>query len=171
MNEPRSIEDQMKIADPEAAVKNFKEVKAQESISRMRLNLEDIKGPDWAKFKLLLDNKKMTDEQRQAVAETISSLQAAMNVGDIDERLALFARAGKIVNVAVANSFFKAHIIPVNNDEKILAICQATHYLYEALGNLSNKHFVQEALELTGEAMTPEQMEETRKRLMKLKVS
>lgn len=149
-------------------------VRLEGHLSGMEGNLETISGNDWAEFRSLLKNEKLTEEQEQAIETTISMIQTMRTLRSEEDKkgiLERFAKTSKIIDVAVARKFFRGHIVPFHSMDKIGLICSATSHLHDSLALVSNKYDVHEAAQLSGEVISDTELEEAIARGKTLKIS
>lgn len=150
-----------KMAD--SAVKSEGRVRLEDQISGMASHLETVSGNDWAEFRSLVNDLDMTDEETQAVGETIAMLQS-MRPEFSDERrkatLESLARRSKIIEVATAQKVFDR--LPDHNwddNKKSLILSTATR-LMEALSYVSSEQDTAEAVERRGLIISKDEVQE-----------
>ncbi len=153
---------------------SFNEVRMENHLSGMKDNLESVTGNDWAELRTLLKGGNLTDEEEQAIEETIRMVQT-MRSSSSDEpqkaNLGRFAKMSKIIDVATARRFLKGHIVPFHSTDKIGLICSAVEHLHEILALISNKYDVQEATNLSGQVINGKELEEAIERGKSLNIS
>lgn len=158
----------------DSAVESANRVDVENRLSGMASNLESVTGNDWAEFRSLAEGLNMTDEEEQAVNATISIMQSMRPTSSLEKRnesLQSFARTSKIIEVATATKVFER--LPYAqwelSDPKTLIRSAASH-LREALGLISNKYDVQEAVQIGGKGMSQKEFDEAMERGKKLNI-
>lgn len=148
----------------DSAMESGGKIMLENHLAGMAFNLKSVSGEDWAKFRSLVSNLDMTDEETQAAEETIQMVQSMRPEFSVERRnkgLQSFAKKSKIIDVAIALKVFDR--LPHHKWEvtgSMSCIRSAATYLMEALALISNRYHVEEALKLQGHGISEDEHNE-----------